>query len=525
MIDYGFVNLYKVMMVVVFMGWSVLILLGIFLFSFAGVSAIGEGSAVAYWQMEDDLDDSVGEYDGGSWIPVEGGDYDSLKVGMAAKMEAVEMISLPDASNLDSAFSIEMWMKSGIFENAILFEKGSYKIEWVVLPAAPTKGYIWVSNGSVVLKSVEPLTQDVGYHIALVWDASGGKLILYVDGGEVDEVELLSKVNAAGVIKLGEGFVGLIDEVAIFGEALSAGDIEYHYDLSSAGKGYLDASGVGGVSSTRTDFNIAGCSWDSGVNLPVGTCSADGEYYCDSGRNGWVTREVGRGCSKGAVPYVSGSGNCCPDNMFCKEVATGVYQCESRLVNCFSLEGEVACKEKDCVWLGDSCVDNVRDLSCGYYESEPNCGADLYKLGQDGMGAEHCGTTIDCNGKVFSVPESGCKCVWVDSGVCQLSMDVVEMFYTTAGSQRGFSCSNSYELGLCVDGEQEVTWNSTDGDIVGFVNFDHESCLVALDCKGGESVRTCGEEVIRVPGFSLFAFFASLFVVGVCYFFKVERFK
>ena len=520
MIDYGFVNLYKVMMVVVFMGWSVLILLGIFLFSFAGVSAIGEGSAVAYWQMEGDLDDSVGEYDGGSWGPVGGGDYYFLKVGMAAKMEAVEMISLPDVSNLDSAFSIEMWMKSKFSEDAVLFEKGNYKIEWV--EGDPGFGSIRVSSGSVVLES-ESLSASGGHHIALVWDSSGGELILYVDGIRAKSVELVSKVNAVGVIKLGEGFKGLIDEVAIFGEALSAEDIKYHYDLSNAGKGYLDASGVGGVSSTRADFNIAGCSFGSGVNIPVSTCSMDGEYYCDSGRDGWVTRGVGRGCSKGAVPYVSGSGNCCPDNMFCEEVVDEFYQCKSRLVNCFSL-GESDCKTEDCVWLEDSCVDSVRELSCGYYIEPGSCGVDKYGIGQNGRGTEHCGTTIDCDNKIFSVPESGCECVWVGD-VCQLSMDVVEMFYTTADSQRGFSCSNSYKLGLCVDGEQEVTWNSTDGGIVGFVNFDHESCLVALDCKGGESVRTCGEEVIRVPGFSLFAFFVSLLIIGGYYFFKVERFK
>ena len=167
MIDYGFVNLYKVMMVVVFMRWSVLILLGIFLFSFAGVSAIGEDSAVAYWQMEGDLDDSVGEYDGGSW----GGGYDIFKVGKAAIMGGVGMISLPDVSNLDSAFSIEMWMKSKFSEDAVLFEKGNYKIEWV--EGDPGFGSIRVSSGSVVLES-ESLSASGGHHIALVWDASGG---------------------------------------------------------------------------------------------------------------------------------------------------------------------------------------------------------------------------------------------------------------------------------------------------------------------------------------------------------------
>ena len=355
----------------------------------------------------------------------------------------------------------------------------------------------------------------------------GGELILYVDGIRAKSVELVSKVNAVGVIKLGEGFKGLIDEVAIFGEALSAEDIKYHYDLSNAGKGYLDASGVGGVSSTRADFNIAGCSFGSGVNIPVSTCSTDGEYYCDSGRNGWVTREVGRGCSRGEVEYTSGDGNCCPDNMFCEEVVDGFYRCESRLVNCFSFTNIDDCKAEDCVWLGDSCVDSVRELSCGYYDEAGPCGVDEYGIGQNGRGTEHCGTTIDCDGGVFSVPESGCECVWTESGVCQLSMDVVEMFYTTANLQRGFSCSNSYKLGLCVDGEQEVTWASDWKNINGFdeANPPSDACLIALDCKDGEGFRTCGEEVIRVPGFSLFAFFVSLLIIGGYYFFKVERFK
>ena len=46
----------------------------------------------------------------------------------------------------------------------------------------------------------------------------------------------------------------------------------------------------------------------------------------------------------------------------------------------------------------------------------------------------------------------------------------------------------------------------------GFDNGVPEECLEAFGCNDGASVRFCGEPTIKLPGFSLFALFISLFI-------------
>ena len=544
------------------MRWSVLILLGVFFVSFASATIPGDcdSSMIAYWQFENNLLDSYGSHDGGAWTGTVRDNYGSSMIagfGFEADFRGNEKIIIPnvDASYFNSAFTIEMWVKSSSSLTANLFEKGDYKIEWVFdIPSA----YVNVTVGSSVVTS-SVLAYNGLYHIALTWDSSGSILKLYVDGVEVDSAVLGGAADAIGNLIIGDGFTGLIDELAIYDDDLSESLINAHYLLGSAGKDYCDASGAEGGSSTKTVFNIRGCNFDldggGSFGVAKGRCSGlphDGLYFCSEDQEAFVTKDLGLGCAMGNSNYDVENNNdfCCPPGFFCNETGTKIFQCAKRMENCFDQDNKGDCNNIGCIWLplengGEGlCSDGLRDYDCGYYDNgvdsdedaEEACLNDSWKLGQIGIGTELCGTTFECEVdgvmEIFSVPEGDCACAWYGNAPegqrCQVKLVGVQMFYDAILGPDKFECSNIYTLEDCIDGEQVVAWTSNNQNLSGFNSTSGQvpgECLAALNCVGGEKSRFCGEPIIKLPGFSLFTFFASLFFVGVCYFKREERFK
>jgi hypothetical protein len=71
-----------------------------------------------------------------------------------------------------------------------------------------------------------------------------------------------------------------------------------------------------------------------------------------------------------------------------------------------------------------------------------------------------------------------------------------------------------------VNGSREVNWTS---EVVFSGPWDDaagpsQACLDLLGCNDGNETLTCGENLIKLPGFSLFSLFLSVFVVGIYFF-------
>ena len=221
---------------------------------------------------------------------------------------------------------------------------------------------------------------------------------------------------------------------------------------------------------------------------------------------------------------VLGNDFCCPSGMFCNETDSGLFRCDMRLENCVDQDSEEDCEDNGCVWMDidEECAENPRDYDCGYYDTETSCLNDEWDLGTSGIGTEFCGSTIQCNGEAFSVPESSCGCEWYPSAPsgdkCQLKMTAVQMNHGATPDK--FECSNVYSLGDCTDGVQNVSWFSSSNVVSGFSEgvIPYE-CLDALGCNNGESTRFCGEPIIKLSVFSYFSLFLSLFFICVYYFF------
>lgn len=303
------------------------------------------------------------------------------------------------------------------------------------------------------------------------------------------------------------------------------------------GVSLISFAGAGDSSETQTDFNIRGCTFNFEgelIGVVAGECSkgdADGQFYCDEDRYPWVTTEAGLGCSLGKNSYTLGDAFCCPSGMFCNETGEGEFKCDRRTENCFDMTTKSDCESVGCVWFDDKCVDGVRDYGCEIYDNEIDCETDVWNLGQVGVGTGLCGEFIECNdGTVYSISEENCSCAWHDYAPegkkCQVELVGVQTFYGPDETQDIFSCSNVYDLGECIDGKQDVIWYSTSSVMQGFDTLGGiipEDCLDALGCNDGKTTRGCGEPIIKLSGFSLFAIFVSLFIIGIYYFCSDNR--
>ncbi|MBM3214739.1 LamG domain-containing protein [Candidatus Poribacteria bacterium] len=109
-------------------------------------------------------------------------------------------------------------------------------------PESKTIG-IWVENtgllwgrfipaggGNVNLPKNQKLDKDKWYHVAVVLSDKDKKGRQYVDGKMVGDADYPGKLNPVAFIKIGrqgnESWTGLLDEVAVFGKALSEDEIK-----------------------------------------------------------------------------------------------------------------------------------------------------------------------------------------------------------------------------------------------------------------------------------------------------------
>jgi len=311
------------------MRWKVFILLSIFLISsvVAVVPDDCDDSMVSYWRMEDNVEDSgISNYDG-VWdgVPV----YLSNIVGSSAKFKGNEKIDISGVGDFLESFSIEMMVESDEFYQAnvvSLFQKGDYAIGFDNNELVAKVGNEIFGTTSILI--------DAQYHIALVRD--NDTFYFYVNGVEIGNTTTSISLIGSGDITIGDGFMGLIDEVATYTSALSLETISSHYSKAKLGRDYCYASG----SSADVNFTIDGCYKD-GENIFVGECSSDGWGYCgDLTGLGYRLNDPTdeyKACSFGYDNAPGrGESQCCPKGYICKDNDIGPI-CEVRTEDCTTL--------------------------------------------------------------------------------------------------------------------------------------------------------------------------------------------
>jgi L-ascorbate metabolism protein UlaG (beta-lactamase superfamily) len=201
----------------------------------------------AYWKMDETegniADDSAGDFDGTlhggpAWLPADG------KVAGALQLDGVDdYVSTPFVSNpANGTFSVFAWVRGGAPGQVIISQADGAGAGEVWLGAdAPAGGLM---SGLVpppagrtatpALKSDFVITDGQWHHVGFVWD--GSRRHLYADGVEVAEDTAAVAppkssdgglyFGAGGTLDAGTFWLGLLDDIRIYNQALGAAEVE-----------------------------------------------------------------------------------------------------------------------------------------------------------------------------------------------------------------------------------------------------------------------------------------------------------
>ena len=275
----------------------------------------------------------------------------------------------------------------------------------------------------------------------------------------------------------------------------------------------------------ETEFTVEGCSFDGGLTLAPGTCSQDGTKYCSNSLVGYDTITDVKGCSLGASIYTFGDRQCCPQGFVCDLDEEYPLTCARNPDTEPCVEkSENDCAVDGCFWMGaEGCVSSPREYSCSSYMNPEECGTDAFNLGREGVGSEICGDYFVEGGGGYVISVSSCECVW--DGACKFKYSVIPDIYV-AGDYRSFNCSKDFVVGDCVGTSRAVSWTAVDSRNDAFLALgddDEADIVAAAECLGGSEERVCGQPIVKLPGFSLFALISSLGFLAMFYFFRENK--
>jgi hypothetical protein len=287
-------------------------------------------------------------------------------------------------------------------------------------------------------------------------------------------------------------------------------------------------TGASAANTITSEFLVYGCT-QGDVDLAVGECSRDGTLFCNGNGDMQDTVQVEDACDFGdldGLNYTQGIGTpqCCPSGYLCDE--NGDMVCGQRIIACSGYINIDSCEADACFWIDDGgsglCVNTPLDFSCSAYINEIGCTEDFSNLGRIGFGTDVAGdffTDAPNNdpGNGFVAPRGSFKCFWKGGLQCVLQYEVSEDISLITPSPE-FTCQKTFTAGLCNEGSQDINWT-----VVGRIPVSVDQDLINnSQCTTGADTRSCGDPVVRLPGFSLFALLASIAIIGLFYFFKRE---
>ena len=218
-----------------------------------GVTSVSDG-LVAYWKLDDPegsagegaIEDSAGDYDGNlpppPFLPGQPGATENTGTSIAFSNAS---INVPYSEELNpESFTLTVWANpamTGGFQSVVT---NRYDIG----PGQNIQGFIiyndnngnwafWTGDGDPMWPQVigPPVELNTWQHLAISFDSETMTKTLYVNGEEVASATDQGYVPNSGMdLHIGGGgdmgdqfrFVGLIDDVALFDEALSQEDIQ-----------------------------------------------------------------------------------------------------------------------------------------------------------------------------------------------------------------------------------------------------------------------------------------------------------
>jgi hypothetical protein len=305
---------------------------------------------------------------------------------------------------------------------------------------------------------------------------------------------------------------------------------------------------------TGSDFIVEGCEV-SGVGLEKDSCSRDGNFFCDENSVLGNTLLDNDACKMGKPTFATGDSQCCPAGYECDDDGTGNYTCNQRVAVCSGTDPASCTAIAGCFWISEEnyCTDSPIDFSCSVYNNSNDCESDVWNLGSEGFGTEVCGGVFEHNmprnNTVYVIPKSTCRCEW-DSGSseCKLHYDVLPDVYGLTGEMDNVSCWKSFDVGICVDGQQDINWTAKSYDWNGNFSYPsaashhvafvqgHPSFAEDIKCMNSttymaypfnnpQTTRSCGEKTIKLPGISTISILVAILSITLFYILREQRQK
>ena len=188
------------------------------------------------------------------------------RAGEALQFDGIDdEVNIPDNDQFDwaadASFSIEYWMKTGesTAGNRVIVGRdgGPTALHWWVGCDGGGKAAFQLQGtngaGEYIGGNGPVLNDDAWHHLVFVRDESIDTNLIYVDGNEVHSGVYDYAVGFAESVPVNVGHIdlggryrynGIVDELAFYDRALSAAEIQQHYDNGMADLGSCDAGPV-----------------------------------------------------------------------------------------------------------------------------------------------------------------------------------------------------------------------------------------------------------------------------------------
>jgi Concanavalin A-like lectin/glucanases superfamily/Bacterial Ig domain len=203
--------------------------------------AVPPAGVVAAYGFEEGAGTAVADASGrGNNGTISGATWSTAgKNGKALSFDGVnDSVSVPDANSLDltTGMTLEAWVRPTALGSAwrtVLFKEQPGNLVYGLYAgngSAPSVG-TWIGGAERTAAGTGPLPLNAWSHVAATYD--GASLRLYVNGALVRTTSIAGALaTSSGVLRIGgngvwpEWFKGLIDDVRVYDQALSATEIQ-----------------------------------------------------------------------------------------------------------------------------------------------------------------------------------------------------------------------------------------------------------------------------------------------------------
>jgi hypothetical protein len=256
-----------------------------------------QDNPVGYWRLDDagpmalDLsgNGNNGEDRGGDIVEWGASSLLTFDPNAAANMNG-EGIVVPDFEKIGpNGFAVEFIMQIdegelGGFKNLVGDGSGGLNFMLMVYltGGGNIRGHVQTTDGFFCMDTVESYADGMPHHVVSEWNARSGEMVLYVDGEVVESTETHGSfpttgeaINTGNPLYIGRddregGFVGILDEVAIYNHPLTADRVALHYEASITEGGPVIPGGGSEFAVTEIMFDAVSkdltLTWNSTAN-------------------------------------------------------------------------------------------------------------------------------------------------------------------------------------------------------------------------------------------------------------------